>query len=73
MLKDIKGKIVNIGDKVIYLYKTYGVNKIKNADLVEGEYLGKGRYGHEFTYPNMNKAPWFTDPIRIKEPKVYKI
>lgn len=73
MLKDLTGKIINIGDKVIYLYKEYGYCKIANAYLIKGKYLGKGQYGHEFTYPMMNKKPWCKEPIRIKEPQVYKI
>ena len=48
MLKDITGKVVNVGDKVILLVKEYGYRKLDNAYLNKTTYNGLGQWGHEF-------------------------
>lgn len=65
MLKDITGKVVNVGDKVILLVKEYGYRKLDNAYLNKTTYNGLGQWGHEF---GSNQYPF-----RVKEPQVYKI
>ena len=73
-LYDKNGHLVRVGDKVVYLYKTYGYRKIADVQLVEGKYLGKGQWGHEFSYPGMDTSRYsLNSPIRIKEPDCLKL
>ena len=64
-LKDIKGHVIRVGDKVAVVYKEYGYRKIKNAHLIVVTYLGKGQWGHNFKCG--------INSITIKEPECVRI
>ena len=53
-LKDVTGKIVNFGDKVAVLCKSYGRRGLASAELVVCYYEGHGQYGHIFGYAGRN-------------------
>lgn len=63
-MKDVLGKEVKEGDKVILLVQGYYYG-YKKAYLAKTTFRGKGPYGYEFGNPK--------SPYRVKNPEMVKI
>lgn len=56
-LKDINGRVVHVGDKVVLLCKNYGYKKLSSAHLTKTIYLGINQWGHNFKCGYTIKQP----------------
>ena len=65
-LKDIKNRIVKVGDKVVVVCKEYGYRKITDAYMVIATYDGSTNRYHKF----LNEVGI---PFKVSYPQVYKI
>ena len=64
-MKDILGRTVKVGDKVLVVCKEYGYRKIVDAYMVVATYDGDTKYYSNF----LQKGHSF----RIANPSVYKL
>ena len=69
IIQDVFNRDVKPFDKVGVLVKCYGFGGIHRAYIMPGVYLGKGRYGYEFSYTN---AYGHKKVVRIREPQVVR-
>lgn len=65
-LKDIKNRVVNVGDKVVVLIKERGyMGKITDCYITIATFNGLTQWGYEFRQG--------ANYCRIKDPYVYKV
>ena len=67
-LKDIRGRVIHVGDKVALLCKEYSYKHLRDAKLIKITYLGKGQWGYEFGTNSNCKNPY-----RVKQPECVRI